>query len=832
MVNYSLEITTFSLSLAKEVILMAENATLGNYRVLRLIGDGGFAKVYLGEHLYLKTYAAIKVPKLQIESNDLEDFLNEARRGVGLRHPNVLRTLECGVEGGTQPYIIMEYAPGGSVRQRYPSGMPMPPVAVITYAKQAGAGLQYIHDQGLIHQDIKPGNMLLGSNDELLLSDFGIAVVAHRTATHSMSDAATGTLRYMAPEQFVGKARPASDQYALAIVIYEWICGSAPFNGDIAELYYKHTHVAPPPLHVKAPNIAPSVEQVILRALAKDPRDRFPNVQDFVGALELAGRPGATSTMPRVSGPIPIPMPTPTPAPFMPQVEEDIPTVQTRPPQGMKRSTQEMLVARGESTAPANEDVIPTIISQHNVFAPGAGIPPTRPADTPPAFPPYEIARPHSPEYERPQGRGSRTQSTRMVILLASLVVILVGGILGFYIVSNNRAVGTTSTVTRHVHRTLTRTPVPPYSAMFGFNARHTHYIPEEATLNTSTVARLTLSWKALTDNPVRSSPLVSNGIVYITTQVNSLYAFNIATGAKLWQMPAGSYTSGLGSFIYSSPAILNGVLYVGSNDHRVYAFNATTGAPLWMSAPTGGPIYSSPGVVNNVVYIGSTDHNIYAFNANNGSLLWKVPTGGAIFSSPAVVNNVVYIGSDDDKLYALDAATGKLLWTWAGPAQDHIDSSPTVVDGMVYVGADDGLIYAFDANGCTGQPTCSPLWTASTGSYIYSSPAVANGILYVGSHDNKLYAFDTVQCLNATTGCLPIWTAQTANAIESSPTVANGVVYVGSWDGKLYAYDALSGAQLWSYPTSDRIISSPVVLNGVVYVGSLDQNLYAFHAP
>ncbi len=280
---------------------MAENATLGNYRVLRLIGDGGFARVYLGEHLYLKTYAAIKVPKLQIDANDLEDFLNEARRGVGLRHPNVLRTLECGVEGGTQPYIIMEYAPGGSVRRRYATGTPLPPTAIITYARQAGVGLQYIHDQGLIHQDIKPGNMLLGSNDELLLGDFGIAVVAHRTATQSMSDA-SGTARYMAPEQFMGKARPASDQYALAIVIYEWICGSSPFSGDIAELYYKHTHVAPPPLHVKTPTIAPPVEQVILRALAKDPRDRFPSVQDFVGALEQAGRPGNSSSMPRISG--------------------------------------------------------------------------------------------------------------------------------------------------------------------------------------------------------------------------------------------------------------------------------------------------------------------------------------------------------------------------------------------------------------------------------------------------------------------------------------------------------------------------------------------------
>ena len=822
---------------------MAENATLGNYRVLRPIGDGGFARVYLGEHLYLKTYAAIKVPKLQLDSGDLEDFLNEARRGVGLRHPNVLRTLECGVEGGTQPYIIMEYAPGGSVRSRYPSGTPVPPQAIITYARQAGAGLQYIHDQGLIHQDIKPGNMMLGSNDELLLGDFGVAVVAHRTATQSMSDA-SGTARYMAPEQFMGKARPASDQYALAIVIYEWICGSSPFSGDIAELYYKHTHVAPPPLHLKAPNIAPAVEYVILKALAKDPRDRFPSVQDFVSALEQAGRPGSTATLQRVSGPMPIPIPTPTPAPLspMPQVEEDIPTVQTQQPRWPKRSTQEIPVplVGVEFSAPAGETVIPTVISQRNMSSPGTGISPTipaYPADTPGRMPAYQVA----PPLVRPEKSWSPDgkQSRRMVVLLASLVIILVGGILGFYLVSNHPthgSGGTTPTATRTI-KTLTLSTPPPYSAMFGFNTRHTHYIPDETTLNTSNVGQLTLAWKMPTNSGIRSSPVIANGLVYITSSDNILYAFDATTGAKRWQASTGSYV-GQGSFIFSSPVIVNNVLYIGSNDHHVYAFDATIGGkPLWMSA-TGGSIYSSPAIVGNTLYIGSTDHNVYAFNASNGAQIWKTPTGNAVYSSPAVVNNVVYIGSDDSKLYALDASTGHVLWT--GVAKDHIDSSPTVVDGMVYLGDNDSRVYAFDAAGCQGQPTCQPVWTTPTGNYIYSSPAVApvagQEILYIGSHDNTLYAYDTNKCLNisANASCSPYWTwtapAQNANTFESSPTVAKGLVYVGSMDDNLYIYNAQTGDLLWHYTTGGQIISSPLVLNGMVYVGSNDNYLYAFH--
>ncbi len=824
MVNYPLGMSTFSTSLSKEVIAMAENATLGNYRVLRLIGDGGFARVYLGEHLYLKTYAAIKVPKLQIDSSDLEDFLNEARRGVGLRHPNVLRALECGVEGGTQPYIIMEYAPGGSVRRRYPPGMPMPPVAIIAYARQAGAGLQYIHDQGLIHQDIKPGNMMLGSNDDLLLGDFGIAVVAHRTATQSMSDA-SGTARYMAPEQFMGKARPASDQYALAIVIYEWICGSSPFNGDIAELFYQHTQVAPPPLHVKAPNIAPSVEQVILRALAKDPRDRFPNVQDFVGALEQAGRPGATSTMPRITSPVPTPIPTPTPAPgaLMPQVEEDIPTVQTQPPQGLKRATQEVPLIGVEFTTPAREDVIPTIISQRNVSAPGVGISPTRPTDTPGAVPSYQVEPPIPLEYAR---RKDRKPPTRNAIALVMLAVIIVAASLSFFIITLKNSQGKVPvTPTPRVKVQVTPSPPPPYSPMFGFNTQHTRFNPNEITLSPTNVSQLVPFWKAPTSSSIKSSPLVANGIVYITSTDNKLYAYNAATGAKIWWVTTGNYINGVGSFIYSSPAIVDNTLYIGSNDHHVYAYNAMNGgAPLWI-ATTGDKVYSSPTIDNGALYIGSTDHYIYAFNDANGKQLWKTPTGGAIYSSPAVVNNVVYIGSNDHKLYALDGTSGTVLWT--GTTTYNINTSPTVVDGVIYVGSDDHYVYAFDAGGC-GQSSCPPLWRSPTGDYIFSSPAVANGILYIGSADNKLSAFDTTQCAN--TNCTAKWSVPTGGPIESSPTVANGVVYIGSFDSKIYAFNAQSGAELWNAAIGSAIVSSPTVLDGVVYVGSTDGNLYTFH--
>jgi outer membrane protein assembly factor BamB/serine/threonine protein kinase len=808
---------------------------LGNYRVLHPIGEGGFARAYLGEHIYLNTYAALKVPKMLLAQEDIVILLNEARTGISLRHPNIVRTLECGVEGGTLPYLVMDYAPGGSVRRRYPKGTPLPPPVLITYIKQVGAALQYIHDLGLIHQDVKPGNLLLGFQGELLLSDFGLASVAHRTVSQSVQDL-MGTARYMAPEQFEGKTRPASDQYALAAIAYEWICGDCPFDGTLTELYQKHLSVPPPPLHTKVANIAPQVEEVIMKALTKDARYRYARVQDFVDALEQAGQMPLVShpisssspdlaghadsesddapTLHRRSASLPTMPVSPTPAPSFSQPSQSPPVVPTFTQPARQGQYEHSPQRQMYPQLPGNEEeFIPTIISQPRIPAAGKTAAPVEL----PITPPPAVAR----------ANERRGISRKTGALLAGLALLIVAGSVAFFTLPLFR--GHTSpptpgsTATANVKVQVTPSPPPPYTPMFGFNAQHTRYNPNEASLSTSTVGKLRLDWKAPTSSSIRSSPLVANGVVYVASTDNNLFAFDAATGVKLWQASTGNY-SNPGSFIFSSPSILNGVLYIGSNDHRVYAFDVTARKRLWVTAPTGGPVYASPTVVNGVLYIGSTDHDVYAFNITDGSLRWKAATGGAIYSSPAVVNNIVYIGSNDNKLYALDAATGHILWT--GAATYHINTSPTVADGVVYIGSDDGKVYAFQST-CS-QATCLPLWTVSTGNYVYSSTAVANGILYVGSHDKKLYAFDTNQCANVE--CSPLWTATLGDNIESSPTVANGVVYVGSLDGKLYALDARTGSILWSFPTGGSIISSPTVLDGVVYVGSTDQSLYAFH--
>jgi serine/threonine protein kinase len=266
----------------------------GNYRLSRLLGEGSFAQVYLGEHIYLSTPAAIKVIYTQL-IDDPDWFRNEARTIARLVHPNIVRVLDFGIEDRT-PFLVLDYAPGGTLRQRHPEGSLLPLSVIVSYIKQIADALLYAHNEKLVHRDVKPENVLLGRSNEVLLSDFGVALMVQTLSLQSMQDVA-GTIPYMAPEQIKGQPRPASDQYALGIIVYEWLTGKRPFSGSATEIISKQLAVTPPPLRVQVPTLLPAVEQVIMTALEKEPDKRFDSVREFALALELASQSGAAATV-------------------------------------------------------------------------------------------------------------------------------------------------------------------------------------------------------------------------------------------------------------------------------------------------------------------------------------------------------------------------------------------------------------------------------------------------------------------------------------------------------------------------------------------------------
>ncbi|GHO62532.1 hypothetical protein KSC_014240 [Ktedonobacter sp. SOSP1-52] len=257
---------------------------IGSYRIIKQIGAGGFAEVYLGEHVHLGTQAAIKALHAQLaNAEEIENFRKEARTIAQLLHPNIIRVLDFNIQNN-MPFFVMDLAPHGSLRERHKRGEQVPFETVITYTKQAASALQFAHERKFIHRDIKPENMLVGHHQEILVSDFGIAVVAQSTRMATAQDMA-GTIPYMAPEQIQAHPRPASDQYALAITVYEWLTGKRPFDGTFTEIAVKQTTVPPPPPS-QFVTIAPGTEQVILKALEKAPEQRFPDVSTFASALE------------------------------------------------------------------------------------------------------------------------------------------------------------------------------------------------------------------------------------------------------------------------------------------------------------------------------------------------------------------------------------------------------------------------------------------------------------------------------------------------------------------------------------------------------------------
>ncbi len=152
----------------------------------------------------------------------------------------------------------MDYAPGGTLRQLHPKGTRVPLETVIPYVQQVASALQYAHEQRLIHRDLKPENLLLGPDQEILLSDFGLAIVAHSVRSQ-LTQQAAGSLAYMAPEQLQGHATAASDQYALAVLVYEWLCGERPFAGSFAEVAHKHLSLPPPSLCEQVPTLPAAV---------------------------------------------------------------------------------------------------------------------------------------------------------------------------------------------------------------------------------------------------------------------------------------------------------------------------------------------------------------------------------------------------------------------------------------------------------------------------------------------------------------------------------------------------------------------------------------------
>jgi eukaryotic-like serine/threonine-protein kinase len=693
---------------------------LGNYRLIRLLGKGGFAEVYLGEHIHLNTQVAIKVLYTHLTSEDVEHFRTEARIVASLLHPHIVRVLDYGLEG-TTPFLVMDYAPNGTLRQRYPKGSRLALPTIISYVKQAADALQFAHDQKLIHLDIKPENMLLGATDEVLLSDFGLALIAHHTASQ-IAQVMAGTIPYMAPEQLQGRPRPASDQYALGIVVYEWLTGDRPFQGSFMGIASQHVLTPPPPLSEKVLTILPEVEHVILTALEKDPHRRFGSMQAFATALEQA-----CQTVP--SRPVVVPTQGTLPSELSQPTDEGMAIKPSQAPLPIEVTT-----SPGQSALPP-ETVTPP---SQSLQAHATTTPPTTPMASPVPSP-TELRSPN-------EFQPSRRRISRRTVVVAGV------GLIGVSVVGGGIIWLTHAQPLAH-SRQGQGSPTAPAPAspspIIRRNALYTYHGHSGSV------------WS------VRWSP----------------DGKRIASGSADGTVQVWDATTGGNVFIYrgQQPSARQVTTFPGvqsaqwSSDGKRIASGSADGTVQVWDAATGGNVLTyqgHSGVVETVAW--SPDgKRIASANANGTVHVWNASTGKRLLTysnQTALVNSVTWSpdgeriasGCRDRTAQIWDTVSGKTMIIYHG----HSD----VVFGIAW--SPDGGRIASGSRDETAQ-----VWDAVSGDHIVTYSGHSNSVYSVAwSLDSRRIAscsYDsTVQVWSASTGgnILSYFQSAPVNDIAWSP--------------------------------------------------------------
>lgn len=700
---------------------------LGNYVLTRFLGKGGFAEVYLGKHVYLNTNAAIKALHVQLASSEQDSFLREARLIASLIHPNIVRVLDFGVQDGT-PFLVMDYAPNGTLRQIHPRGTKLPILTVVSYVRQVAEGLQYAHNKKLIHRDIKPENLLVGANHEILLSDFGTALVVETVHNQSLIEM-SGTVTYMAPEQIAGKPRPASDQYGLAVVAYEWLTGTPPFRGSFTELFTQHMFTPPASLHETMPTLPTDVDQVIMTALAKDPEKRFSNVRAFANALQQA----CLVEQPTIANLPPFSV-------SQRAVPETIELPEVHPEKQEQR--QEVPLAALSEKAPGSDETLDGFD-----FASGGAI------RTPvlPVSSPMQVVRP-----PQEQASGKRSMSRRTALL--GIAGVVAAGAAGGLLWELTHAKSAPPIVKHPASASPTVSPTTPVVAGAGTVIQmyrgHTNTVtglawsPDSTHLVSGSSDNSVQVWTA---NPDPQAPPLNYSDTHgIRTVGWSPAGPDIASGGLSFSVQVHDATTMKKLYTYSGHTHEVDTLAWSPDGQKIASGGIDRTVQVW-DAFNGTLIRKFLGHYSQVrslcwspdgQYIASGSGNT---NADFTLLVWSPTTGNTLFSYNNYTQAVravawspggkyIASGSLDKSIHILDAKTGKAIHVFNDP-QTEVHSLSWSPDNTKLV------------TGGNGSPIVQ-VWDVASGRVIFNYKNHAEGIFTVAwSPDGKMIAsggFDT----------------------------------------------------------------------------------------
>jgi serine/threonine-protein kinase len=273
---------------------LGTGSRLLDYRLEAVVGRGGMSVVYLAEDLRLRRKVAIKVvaPELAEDERFRERFVRESELAASIDHPNVIPIYEAGEAEG-RLYIAMRYVAGTDLKALLRREGALEPIRAVVIVAQLAAALDVAHGRGLVHRDVKPGNVLLTAEDgreHVYLSDFGVAKSASFATGLTMAGQRVGTIDYVAPEQIRGAAIDGrADQYSLGCLLFECLTGEVPFRRDTeVAVIYAHLRDRPPLVGDRLPDVLPGIDAVLARALAKKPGDRYESCRDLAAAAEAA----------------------------------------------------------------------------------------------------------------------------------------------------------------------------------------------------------------------------------------------------------------------------------------------------------------------------------------------------------------------------------------------------------------------------------------------------------------------------------------------------------------------------------------------------------------
>lgn len=266
----------------------------GRYKILEMIGGGGMANVYLAHDMILDRDVAVKILRLDFANDEefIRRFHREAQSATSLAHPNIVNIYDVGEEEQSIYYIVMEYVEGKTLKQYIQQNSPIPVDKALSIMRQLTSAISHAHQNHIIHRDIKPDNILIDKHDNVKITDFGIAMALSATSI-TQTNSVIGSVHYLSPEQARGGlANHKSDIYSLGIVMFELLTGRPPFSGESAvSIALKHLQSETPSLRRWNPSIPQSVENIVLKATAKDPFHRYENVEEMEDDIRLALEP-------------------------------------------------------------------------------------------------------------------------------------------------------------------------------------------------------------------------------------------------------------------------------------------------------------------------------------------------------------------------------------------------------------------------------------------------------------------------------------------------------------------------------------------------------------